>query len=431
MSKKGDKYEWIVGHPPPPIDPHSLVKHKIIGRYLESYIKVLMGNPRRECLKISVVDGFAGGGEYLSDDGKEIHEGSPLIALRSVMETEIYLNEGGKKEKTVDAKFYFIEKKPSTFKYLSKLLGSDYQNRFEKDIFLFKSPFNEVLPQIIQQISNHKGGERAIFLLDQYAYDDIPMQILKIIFSSLKNAEVLLTFNVDSLITFLSDTPQFKIILEALGLLQHVDLKYYSYLKESNDPNWKAVIQRMLARGIMIESGARFSTIFYITPLGQTPWTYWLVHLSNEFKARDVMMELHWEQSNHFSHYLEPDIFTLGYNASRDSNATKQASFEEICEDFSFDALAAKKCQTGLSEKLARKIYDDDKPVKVISLLEEIVSFTPATKKMICESLTLPINAGDIEVFSEENTKREKGSSIHIKDTIVPSRQKRIFLPYK
>ena len=63
MSKKGDKYEWIVGYPPPPIDPHSLVKHKIIGRYLECYIKVLMGNPRIDSLKISVVDGFAGGGE--------------------------------------------------------------------------------------------------------------------------------------------------------------------------------------------------------------------------------------------------------------------------------------------------------------------------------------------------------------------------------
>ena len=35
-------------------------------------------------------------------------------------------------------------------------------------------------------------------------------------------------------------------------------------LKEANNPNWKAVIQRILAKGIMIESGAKFSTIFYI-----------------------------------------------------------------------------------------------------------------------------------------------------------------------
>ncbi len=265
MSKKTDKYDWNVGQPPPPIDPHSLVKHKIVGRYLERYIQVLMSNPRIESLKISVVDGFAGGGEYLSDDENEIHEGSPLIALRSVKETEVRLNISWNKQRTVDANFYFIEKKPSTFEYLKRcLIVYGYYTRFEKDIFLLKSPFNEVLPQIIQQIKNHKGGERAIFLLDQYAYDDIPMSVIKNIFCSLKNAEVLLTFNVDSLITFLSNSSQFVRILGCLGLLKHVDLGYLSMLKEANNPNWKAVIQRILAKGIMIESGAKYSTIFYI-----------------------------------------------------------------------------------------------------------------------------------------------------------------------
>lgn len=253
------------------------------------------------------------------------------------------------------------------------------------------------------------------------------MPVLRYIFGSLKNAEVLLTFNVDSLITFLSDKKQFRKKLEEMGLLRHVDLSFFSVLKETNAPNWKAIIQRMLANGIIIESGAKYSTIFYITPLGQTPWTYWLIHLSNVFKARDVMMELHWEQSNDFSHHLEPDIFALGYNANSDGMVTKQLPFEDFSEDFSFDALAAEKCHAGLADKLAHKLYADDVPIKVGTLLHEIVNYTPATKNMICQALNLPIAAGDIDVFSEKGAKREKGSSIHVNDTIIPSRQKRIF----
>lgn len=164
MSKKADKYDWIVGQSPPIIDAHSLVKHKIVERYLERYIKAVMCNPNIERLKISVVDGFAGGGEYLSIDNDETHEGSPLLAMRTIRETEAHLNIGRKKARTVDARFYFIEKKSSTFEYLSKLLAiRGYHSRIGKDIFQYNSAFAEILPKIIQQIKNHQGGERAVF----------------------------------------------------------------------------------------------------------------------------------------------------------------------------------------------------------------------------------------------------------------------------
>ena len=67
------------------------------------------------------------------------------------------------------------------------------------------------------------------------------------------------------------------------------------------------------------------------------------MHLSNNYKARDVMMEIHWGKSNQFTHYLEPDMFTLGYSASKDGEVTSQDALS-FGEEFQFDKLAAHKC---------------------------------------------------------------------------------------
>lgn len=428
MTKKRDKYEWIIEHAPPPIDPHSLVKHKIVECYLERYVQVLMANWRIDRLTFSVVDGFAGGGEYTSVDGGTFHEGSPLVALRTLRETEVKLNFGRNKARQINANYYFIEKKKSNFEYLRRLLASrDYESRIGDDIFLFREPFHSALPRILTHIKGRKGGERAFFLLDQYAYDDVPMQLLKLIFRTLKGAEVLLTFNVDSLIAFLSDDAQKRKKLEEIGLAKHIDWRLFSELKHMNNPNWKGIIQRMLANGIITESGARYSTIFYITPQGASTWTYWLVHLSNVYKARDVMMELHWGRANHFSHYLDPDIFTLGYDANNDELVTRQAGLG-FSEEFLFDALASERCRTGLAEKLTRKLHDSGESTTFAGLLNDIGNNTPATADLIRQSLDIPIKVGDIVAMSESGVKREKGGSIDIRDTLVSSRQRSIFL---
>ena len=59
MVKRNDKYVWSVGSPPPPLDPHSVVKHEIVRDYLSRYVPVLMSNYLIDKLVLSIVDGFA------------------------------------------------------------------------------------------------------------------------------------------------------------------------------------------------------------------------------------------------------------------------------------------------------------------------------------------------------------------------------------
>lgn len=427
MVKRDDKYSWHVGSRPPPIDPHSLIKHQIVRSYLERYIQVLMSNVLIEKLTLSVVDGFAGGGEYSGENTGDFHDGSPLIAMKTVAEQQVALNIGRQKPRHVDAKFYFVEKKRDNFAYLSKLVGASVASgRVGRDIELLQGSFQERVVPIINDIRKRAGGERAIFLLDQYAYDQVPAQLLKTIFSSVRGAEVLLTFNVDSLVTFLSNTEQSRKKLEEIGLARYIDWESLDQLKAAGGNVWRSAIQRNLAKGLVEISGAKHYTIFYITPMGSTSWTYWLVHLSNSFKARDVMMELHWANANHFSHYLEPDIFTLGYRTNADRAATGQQTID-LGEAHHFDAIANQRCLDGLTAKLVPTIYDLDKPTRFGDVLEQIGSSTPGTADMIRKSLDAAIRNGDIAAeAAASGGKRTRGSTLRLDDMLTAGKQRPI-----
>jgi three-Cys-motif partner protein len=423
MVKKADKYSWHVGSPPPPVDPHSLVKHQIVRDYLGRYIQVLMSNVRIEKLTLSIVDGFAGGGEYRTEDGSGHHDGSPLIALNTVLEQQALLNIGRNKPRGVDAKYYFVEKAKSNFEYLRALLGSRLPSgRIGNDVLLMQGTFQNHVSKIIEDIRSRAGGERALFLLDQYAYDQVPAPLLRSIFSQLKGAEVLLTFNVDSLISFLSDREPSRAKLAEMGLDRYIDWRTIDSLKLSSPAAWRSTIQRSLAKGLIETSGARHYTIFYITPQGSTTWTYWLVHLSNSYKARDVMISLHWAMANHFSHYLEPDLFTLGYRANNDAGATGQAPID-LGQAHHFDTMASQRCLSGLTRKLVPMIFDSGESIRFGDLLETIGSSTPATADMIRQALDPAIRERDIDARSADGKSRMKGSSLHLQDILVPSRQ--------
>jgi three-Cys-motif partner protein len=429
MTKTHDKYDWHVGSPPPLIDPHSIVKHQIVSDYLDRYVRVLLTNPAIEKITLSVIDGFAGGGEYTARDGIGFHDGSPLIAVRTLTETEALLNVGRTKQRKVDAEFFFVEKKPSNFDYLKHTVCARCgEKRIGRDIQLYASSFQHVLPTILERVRLRRGGERAIFLLDQYAYDQVPLALLREIFGRLRGAEVLLTFNIDSLITFLSNTEPSRRKLDEIGLSKYVNWQNLQLLKDRDDPRWRTEIQRQLADGIRRESGAAFSTIFFVTPAASPAWTYWLVHLSNVFKARDTMMELHWAHANHFSHFLEPDIFTLGHSAGHGSKLLDQSDLD-LGPAFNFDAVASARCTEGLAEKLVPRIHAV-KRITFGDLLTSLGNTTPATAAMVRAALNPAIQLGEIEVVAGSGGTRRMSSRLVTTDIIQPSNQPDFFLPH-
>lgn len=425
MSKTSDKWDWIIGQSPPALDPHSKVKHQLVQDYLYRYIRVLMANERMPKLKLTLVDGFAGGGLY--DNGSTPAYGSPLLLLKTVEEANIDLNRKRlHTARQVDTEYHFVEFKKSNFEYLKHVLQCEgYGERIGRDIVLYQNAFGEVCQSIIAKAAARKGGQRALFLLDQYAYDDIELATVRNILTSLQGAEIILTFNVDSLLAFLSDNEQFHAITRRIGLEEYIDWQGYARLKA--ETRWREIIQRQVAYGIWKASGARFMTLFFVTPRGDTPWSYWLVHLSNAYKANDVMKAVHWEHGNSFGHSLEAGLFQIGYQANQDESVTGQRGLG-FAEPAAFDQELYNASVANLSKQLPHLIYKYQNGVPFIELMESIANRTNATAAIVKESLHHFILTKEIEARTSEGGTRAKGISIHRNDIIVPHRQRSIFI---
>jgi three-Cys-motif partner protein len=89
-----EKFEWRIGSEPPLIETHSLAKHRVLKSYLERYVSVLTSNPRQDVLRLSLIDGFAGGGLFIDARTKEDRPGSPLIMLQAMKEAEAAAQKG-------------------------------------------------------------------------------------------------------------------------------------------------------------------------------------------------------------------------------------------------------------------------------------------------------------------------------------------------
>lgn len=426
MAKDEEKYTWDWrAQIFPTIDPHSKVKHLIIQEYLQAYVQVLMRNALIPELRLSVVDGFCGGGQYSDVDGGA-HFGSPIITLNAVREAEAIINVKRTQSRTVRTQNFFVDVKQANIDCLRAVLTAQgLGHRIDRDVFLQRSDFNDSLPLITKRIKDFGYGERAIFLLDQYAYGDVPFSSIKNIFNNIKNAEVLLTFNVDSLITYLSDRQSNRKAIANIGLEQHIPWSELAALKATQRHEWQYLIQRCLSKGILIESGAKFMTVFFITPLGSNPRTYWFIHLANQYRANDVMKSIHWRHGNYFSHMLSPSLF-VGYDANRDVRVTSQ---EELVlgEEHHFDGVTNERICTELSELLPQQLYAKREQT-FESLMHRMANYTMADEEVIKRSLNVAVANQDLEVRDKNGvSKRRKGESIKLSDVITAPAQSTFF----
>lgn len=168
------KYEWQIGSKPPILDEHSEAKHTVLRTYLKKYIEVVTAKPQREYLNITLVDGFSGGGDYISStSGLEVF-GSPFIFLKEIEAAQAIFDIQRKKELKINAEYFFVDSTGPTIEYLSnKLKMSGYGKNLENNIFVRHCEFNDICGEIINHIRKKDRSQRCIFLLDQYGYSQI------------------------------------------------------------------------------------------------------------------------------------------------------------------------------------------------------------------------------------------------------------------
>jgi hypothetical protein len=113
-------YHWKIGGDLPILGNHSVAKHKIFDRYIDTYVSTLTQNHIQTKLNLTIVDGFCGGGRYQLG-GDEV-DGSPMRMLHAIEQSQAKLTEVRARGFEVNASFIFIDENANHIEFLRDLL---------------------------------------------------------------------------------------------------------------------------------------------------------------------------------------------------------------------------------------------------------------------------------------------------------------------
>lgn len=324
---KMKKFEWNLNESPPPIESHSQAKLDVLRSYLEQYFNTLNRHPGAEEFKLDLVNGFCGGGLYQSDGGQV--SGSPLVMLEETRKAEQRINEMRKKPIHFNVKFHFVDLEKRHTDYLRSVLKQRGYDLSKDQIEIHTAPFEKVAKNIVGDIKKRQPRSgRSLFLLDQKGYSAVHFDSIRQIFQELRNAEVILTFAAETLRVFAQKGPVYlKGLIPAKLGQREID-----EILEDDSKRGRGVLQRVLRVHIRRETGAMFDTPFFLRPK-KSRRALWFLHLSRHAKARDVMIERHWDVQNTFEHIGTGGFQMLGYDAILHSSEPELFNFTEMDND--------------------------------------------------------------------------------------------------
>lgn len=422
-------YHWGADLALPELGQHSAAKHDIYSTYVDRYIATLTKRHVQSRLKMTIVDGFCGGGLY-SHDGN-IVDGSPLRLL-SAVECARAILLARRSDFDLDVDFVFIDENPNHVGFLKdELVSRGYATMLKTGkIKLVSSSFEDAIPTVIAAIRKKGRAHHSLFFLDQYGWSDVKLETVRQIMRDLANPEVVLTFMVDSLINLLHDKTSSLSALAAIDYSRE-DVRALLDIKDEYGPKgWKRAIQNTVYRHIKACTGADFYTPFFVHP-PESHRDYWLIHLSKHHQAREEMGNVFWAANNTMEHFGGPGFDALGFDPSVDVRQSMM--------DYVFDDDAASRSKKQLLEQipyLLRTGWTDGGVMTKRSLFAARANDTPVVGALVDSQLAELRDAGEIVIFGQKRdqagnvigeTVRERAEAYSWDDVIRPPRQPRLF----
>lgn len=412
-------YDWTNGSIPE-IAPHSLAKHRILGEYVQRYIHVLTAMLGIEVFRLTLVDGFAGGGEYRHSSGI-LCPGSPQILIDAVRAAEVTINAARTKTARIEPNYIFVERNPEVARYLRDVLRRRGDHpRSDGEVQLIEGAFEDHVDSIIARIKSRGRAHRAIFVLDQYGYSGVPIGTIAKIFNELPNAEVFLTLAVGWITAYL---PNSRTAAERLGLSPETIARICAEPDETFDINNTErrpdlfAIQRILHHAFTHGVGSRFYTPFLIISR-ESNRPYWFLHMANSPRANDVVKSLHWELENHFEHFGRSGLLMLGYDPDADLTLARQQFFR-------FDNEARTRTYTSLLGELPRRVATcHPSGVPFGQLFYELCNETPATRDLLARAVRDLCVGGELQKVGGTGERRAPTTLPHDSDVVAVARQR-------
>lgn len=361
MSNK-KKYDWAAdGSELPSIEPYAKAKHLVLQEYVKNWIEVICGHGKHSKTTVTLVDGFCGGGLY--KDGQQLWEGSPLRMIRMVEEGIKNVKER-KYQHELDAKFIFIDdniEHTDCLRLQLKEAGLGhylYSGKCE----IVTDEFAKCLGKCIDEVKTRKGY--SFFFLDPFGLEVYPAIVRQII--SLGKSEILFTHMLSGLVRILSDRDEkYRKIFQ--------DFEADEYYR--NMPPKKEFLKRqayLRNQGMLLyrqEGSVRHAWTFAIMKDLKTVY-YYLIHLSSNPTALDVMKKTLWKYNN-LEYQFHYGVYGLGFRELEyyDKNLTIYKIEEENIRT----------CLENLNEQLMPILSQNEDGILFQEIFEMTIDENPAT----------------------------------------------------
>lgn len=412
------EFEWVPGGLLPEIDDHSIAKLRLFENYLDSYFPTVVRNPGQPVLKITIVDGFCGGGAYQSRGG--IVDGSPFVLLNAVDRAQANLSAKRKTPFQLDAKFHFIDQDRRAVQHLrAELIRRGYLSRIGNDIMLHHGTFESLYPSIKAEIQSRTRKGRSIFVLDQKGYKDAPITVIRDILQNFPSSEILLTFAVDFLIDHMADTPAFHKAVSHLGITPSQVRKWLEEKRNLGANYVRYTVQRFLKSHLLETSGAAFISPFFLHS-EKSAKDMWVVHLSHHPTARNVMVDSHYKVATISRHPGLGGLDMIGYDPSMDPSLVGEFLFNMKDVEQSRDTLR------GDIEKHIREKHPGQF-IRYSELIAEVANFTPARLDDISQVIAESVGDRYIQLKTQDGG--VKRSHVPQLNDLISVAEQTTFLP--
>lgn len=414
-------YDWKIGEPLPILGAHSVAKHRILQRYLDRYIEICTRTPFMEKLRLTIVDGFAGGGRY-SFRGKEL-PGSPLILMRTIAEAQERLNASRPKGFEILTNFIFIDDNKYHTDFLrNEIEASEFRAMLDQSVTILTSPFSSLVDQLIKSSKQRHRKGQSLFILDQYGWSDVVFADVRKILKELPKAEVFINFAVDSLIDYLSDktagSKAHKNINLSPGLINEM------VAHKTREKAWRTIIQNELYAHIQKWTGAEFYSPFFVRS-PESGRSYWLLHLSRHREARNLIGEIHWDESNVSTHHGRPGLGSLGF--------TPDMTPDQMPLDFDFDEHAQKRSLNALQNQIPEYVQAavlNGRSTSLEDVFGNESNNTPVTAPIIESALVQLRDEKELQIFSKDGKEKPRAKTIKWDDEVRLPSQRTLFGPF-
>lgn len=256
------------------LDPHTKAKHIILKRYLDAWFPIL-ANARKGGLLY--IDGFCGPGSY-----KDGEDGSPLIALKSAVQQQTWLNER--------VLFWFLDGRLDRVEHLRKKIAEiSLPANFE--VISDHGEFDKKLPEVLRQFDDSRCATFPTFaFVDPFGFKGIPFSLIADLLKR-PQCEVLINFMVEPINRWIEHPNEAVVdhIRDAFGTDDCVKVA-----RESSDPFID--LRDLYTEQLM--TVAKFVRHFEMRNKQNKP-LYFLFFASNNAKGHLKMKEAMWAVDPH------------------------------------------------------------------------------------------------------------------------------------